>query len=266
MQDNYKLKPNCELELSLLLQNKFVDKISSVVGRDFEDLICKYFEGNFLQTNVNAVESAFSDVRQDDTYFSIKYSQAVKDKTLATVTGDNFRTTTIAKMISQSVLMSEGKYTHELGQIKSRKELDEFMKDKTITSNKFGIIAGYSWIDNLHNRGIFVDDALCKDVNLKISFSNILTGQELYKRLLQVYDEFDDMKKELRSLTITRIFGKGGEQIFRLPIGDSNIANIKEYVQKNIMDTIFETPESLIDKLRNIPEDIIKKRMLNETN
>lgn len=256
--NDFRLKRNCELELSLLLQNKFIDKISSVVGRDFEDLICKFFRGRFVQTNVNAVESAFSDVRQDDTYFSIKYSQAVKDKTLATVTGDNFRTTTIAKMISQSVLMSEGKYTHELGQIKSRKELDEFMEDKIISSNKFGIIAGYSWIEN----GIWPGQE--SDVNLKISYSNILTGQELYKRLLKVYDEFGDMKKELRSLTITRVFGKGGEHIFHLPLGDSNISKMKEYIQKNIMDTIFETPESLLDTIRELPQELKRKDVLNE--
>ena len=100
-----KLKKDCELELGVTLKTHYVGAISSVVGRDFEDLISKYFKGNYVQTNINAVESAFSDVRELDAYFSVKYSQAVKNKTLSTVTGDNFRFTTIAKMISQSVLM-----------------------------------------------------------------------------------------------------------------------------------------------------------------
>ena len=118
--------------------------IRKIISKELSDFICDYFDGNYTQTNIqDRVESAFCDVRKDDTYISVKYSQAVKDKTLSTVTGDNFRTTTIAKMISQSVLMSEGKYTYELGQLNSREELEEYMKDKTITSNKLGIIAAY---------------------------------------------------------------------------------------------------------------------------
>ena len=127
-----KLKQGCKSELGIKLHQHFLGKISGVVGRDFEDLICDYFDGNYTQTNIqDRVESAFCDVRKDDTYISVKYSQAVKDKTLSTVTGDNFRTTTIAKMISQSVLMSEGKYTYELGQLNSREELEEFINNLT---------------------------------------------------------------------------------------------------------------------------------------
>ena len=241
-----KLKPVCDLELGVLLKTKFINQISSVVGRDFEDLICKYFNGNFVQTNINAVESAFSDVRQDDTYFSVKYSQAVKNKTLSTVTGDNFRFTTIAKMISQSVLMSEGKYTFELGNITSRKELEKFMEDKTITTNKFGIIAGYAYED-LYNKD---------SVYLKVMTSNVLTGQELYNKLLQVYDEFGDMKKELRSHTVTKIFGHDTTQVFELPAGDTEISLIKEHIQTNILDVVFETKEDLLKKLDSIRGDI----------
>ena len=42
-----KLKSGSELELSILLQKKFIEQISSVVGRDFEDVIVKYFTGGF---------------------------------------------------------------------------------------------------------------------------------------------------------------------------------------------------------------------------
>ena len=78
-----KLKQGCETELGIKLHQHFLGKISGVVGRDFEDLICDYFDGNYTQTNIqDRVESAFCDVRKDDTYISVKYSQAVKDKTL----------------------------------------------------------------------------------------------------------------------------------------------------------------------------------------
>jgi hypothetical protein len=251
---NVNLKRNCELELGVTLKTRFINEISSVVGRSFEDLICKYFKGNFVQTNVNNVESAFSDVRQRDTYFSVKYSQAVKSKTLSTVTGDNFRFTTIAKMISQSVLMSEGKYTFELGRIKSRKELEKFMEDKTITTNKFGIIAGYAY-DTFLN-----PDTIC----LKVMTSNILTGQELYNKLLKVYDEFSDMKKELRSHTVTKIFGHDTTQEFELPAGDSEISLMKDSIQKDIIDVVFETKEELIEKLLQL--DFINNKQYNTAN
>ena len=242
-----KLKQNCELELGVTLKTHYVGAISSVVGRDFEDLICKYFKGNYVQTNINAVESAFSDVREIDTYFSVKYSQAVKDKTLSTVTGDNFRFTTIAKMISQSVLMVEGKYTHELSQIKSRKELEKFMEDKTITTNKFGIIAGYAYEESSNPDKVY----------LKIMTSNILTGKELYNKLLKVYDEFGDMKKELRSHTVTKIFGHDTTQVFELPAGDTEISLMKDTIKENILDTVFTTKEDLIKKILEL--DFIPK-------
>ena len=87
----FKLKSGIDLELSLLLQKKFIDQISSVVGRDFEDLIVKYFSGGFAQTNVGTVESAFSDVKQGNTYYSVKYSKAVKSQTLSKVERDTIQ-------------------------------------------------------------------------------------------------------------------------------------------------------------------------------
>ena len=243
--NNFKLKPSIELELSLLLQNKFINKISSVVGRDFEDLMCKYVDGDFTQTNINAVESAFCDIKKDDTYYSIKYSKSVQNKPLSTVTGDNFRYTTIAKMISQSVLMSEGKYTHELSQINSIRELSEFMKDKNITKNKFGVVAGFSWIEP---RSDWEIGRMVPKVVLKLQYSNILTGQELYNKLLNVYKEFGDMKKELRSHVITKIFGHNGTRTHELPMGDSKRASLKKNIQENVMDAILDTPHSLIEK------------------
>ena len=242
-----KLKQGCKSELGIKLHQHFLGKISGVVGRDFEDLICDYFDGNYTQTNIqDRVESAFCDVRKDDTYISVKYSQAVKDKTLSTVTGDNFRTTTIAKMISQSVLMSEGKYTYELGQLNSREELEEFMKDKTITSNKFGIIAGYCY-----------DSDTTDEIVLKVMTSNILSGQQLYNKLLQVYDEFGDMKKELRSHTITKVFGESDTSYFNLPIGDTDITLMKKEFNK-INNNIYKDKKSYLNKI----QEFVNEKML----
>ena len=241
----FKLKSGIDLELSVLLQKKFIDQISSVVGRDFEDLIVKYFSGGFIQTNVGTVESAFSDVKQGDTYYSVKYSKAVKSKTLATVTGDNFRLTTIGNLISRSVLASEGKFTNALSKIKSQKELKEFMKDKKISTNKFGIIAGYAFKDG-------------DSIILKVQYSNILTGKELYNKLLKFYSSFKDINKQLRSHTVTKIFGHAGTEEFKLPAGDSVVANIKDEVEKLIIDKIFTSPADIIDAIKKLPSNVNK--------
>tara|TARA_Y100000034_G_C6792715_1_gene355042 strand:+ start:53 stop:835 length:783 start_codon:yes stop_codon:yes gene_type:complete len=235
-----KLKSGSELELSILLQKKFIEQISSVVGRDFEDVIVKYFTGGFKQTNVGNVESAFSDVRQGNTYYSVKYSKAVANSTLAKVTGDNFRLTTIGNLISRAVLASEGKYTNELKQIKNKKELEDFMKDKKISSNSFGIIAGYAF-----KKG----DAII----LKVQYSNILTGKELYKKLLTFYDSFKNINKQMRSHTVTKIFGHPGTEEFVLPAGDSIIANMKDKVEELILDKIYTTPEDLLLNIKKLP-------------
>lgn len=235
-----KLKSGSELELSVLLQKKFIDKISSVVGRDFEDVIVKYFTGGFKQTNVGNVESAFSDVRQGNTYYSVKYSKAVANSTLAKVTTDNFRMTTIGDLISRAALASEGKHTYALKQIKNKKELEDFMKDKKISSNSFGIIAGYAF-----KKG--------DDIILKVQYSNILTGKELYKKLLTFYSSVNDINKKMRSHTITKIFGHAGTQEFILPAGESIIADMKDKVEELIIDKIYDTPEDFMSAIKKLP-------------
>ncbi len=236
----FKLKSGIDLELSLFLQKKFIDKKSDVVGREFEDLIVKYFTGGFAQTNVGTVESAFSDVKQGNTYYSVKYSKAVASSTLSTVTGNNFRYTTIGKLISQSVLASEGRFTNELSKIKSQKELKEFMKDKKISTNNFGIIAGYAFKDG-------------DSIILKIQYSNILSGKELYNKLLKFYRSTKDINAQLRSHTVTKVFGAAGAEEFKLPAGDSVIANIKDEVEKLIIDPVFALPADIIDAIKKLP-------------
>jgi len=241
----FKLKSGIDLELSLLLQKKFIDQISSVVGRDFEDLIVKYFSGGFAQTNVGTVESAFSDVQQGDTYYSVKYSKAVKSQALSKVTGDNFRYTTIGKLISHSVLASEGKFTQELSKIKFQKELKEFMKDKKLSTNSFGIIAGYAFKDG-------------DSIILKIQYSNILSGKQLYNKLFKFYKSSKDINTPLRSHTITKIFGHAGTEEFKLPAGDSVIANIKDEVEKLIIDKVFVSPADIINAIQKLPSTVNK--------
>ena len=55
-----KLKQGCETELGIKLHQHFLGKISGVVGRDFEDLICDYFDGNYTQTNIQSSDMAMS--------------------------------------------------------------------------------------------------------------------------------------------------------------------------------------------------------------
>ena len=82
-------------------------------------------------------------------------------------------------------------------------------------------------------------------------------GQELYNKLLQVYDEFGDMKKELRSHTVTKIFGHDTTQVFELPAGDTEISLMKDTIKENILDTVFTTKEDLIKKILEL--DFIPK-------
>ena len=101
-----KLKPRANLlELSVSLQ-KPDDQVN---GDTFENLIVKYFDGGFKQTNGKRM-TPFYDVKQGKTYYSVKYSKAVKSGTLGSVAGDNIKTT-IAQLISQTVLASGGKYS-----------------------------------------------------------------------------------------------------------------------------------------------------------
>ncbi len=244
MKPKFKLKSGVDLELSVLLQKKFFGKKSSEVGRPFENLIVKYFSGGFEQTNVGTVESAFSDVRQRNTYYSVKYSKAVESKTLADVTGDNFRRTTIAHLISQVVLASEGEFTNALSEIQSLEGLKEFMKGRKISDNKYGIIAGYTFKDG-------------DSIILKVQYSNILTGKKIYDKLLKFYRPPNiSMNKKLRTHIVTSIFGNAGTKEFKLPAGDSTVGNIKDEVEKLIINEIFTSRADIIDAIKKLPSKV----------
>jgi len=242
----FKLKQHKIKELSSLLQNKFIDKNSTVVGRDFEDLVIEYFEGGYRQTNIEGkVQSAFSDVTDDDdTYFSVKWSEAVWDSPLSKVCGDNFRYTTPAKLISQCVLMSEGKYTNELKHM-SYEDLIKFMQDKEITNNKFGILTGYA---SFTEQG---PNEIPKELVFKIKYSNILTGLELYSKLLDVVRDYG-IDKELRSHTITKVFGEQGNQEFFFKTESPEIYKLRKVLKDTIMDNTFNTEKDMLQALQSI--------------
>ena len=226
------------LELSVSLQ-KPDDQVN---GDTFENLIVKYFNGGFKQTNGKRV-TPFYDVKQGKTYYSVKYSKAVKSGTLASVTGDNIKTT-IAQLISQTVLASGGEYSEELGEIQSLKGLKGFMKGRKISDNKYGIIAGYTFKDG-------------DSIILKVQYSNILTGKEIYDKLLKFYSPPNiSMNKELRRYTVTKIFGDAGTKEFKLPAGDSTVGNIKDEVEKLIINEIFTSRADIIDAIKKLPSKV----------
>ena len=227
------------LELSVSLQ-KPDDQVN---GDTFENLIVKYFRGGFKQTNGKKV-TPFYDVKQGKTYYSVKYSQAVKSGTLGSVAGDNIKTT-IAQLISQTVLASGGKYSEELGEIQSLRGLKGFMKDRKIPDNKYGIIAGYAFKDG-------------DSIILKVQYSNILTGKEIYDKLLKFYRPPNiSMNKELRGHIVTKIFGPDyGTEEFKLPAGDSTVGNIKDEVEKLIINEIFTSRADIIDAIKKLPSKV----------
>ena len=75
----------------------------------------------------------------------------------------------------------------------------------------------------------------------------------MYKKLLTFYDSFKNINKQMRSHTVTKIFGHPGTEEFVLPAGDSIIANMKDKVEELILDKIYTTPEDLLLNIKKLP-------------
>ena len=62
-----------------------------------------------------------------------------------------------------------------------------------------------------------------------------------------------DINKQMRSHTVTKVFGHPGTEEFVLPAGDSIIANMKDKVEELILDKIYTTPEDLLLNIKKLP-------------
>jgi hypothetical protein len=241
-----------ELEMGVELKKSF-PRIADFRGTKFENFLINYFKINgqsLSPTNEGGKTSAFSDVVEagSNTYYSVKWSSS---PTLNQIASGNMKDVTPAKAISQLVLKGEGKHSRALSKMEDMAALKKYVADQGGPVNaNWGIIGGYA-------------SEVGEDIALKFYLSNVLSGQEVYDKLIEAIPTFkgsfnDQMNKRLGGLLVSRVFDDAGTQTITLTSGDEAIRNMKKDIEKLAIEPLFTKPQNLINTVEDLPTALSK--------